>query len=170
LVSKKQHIKETSKLGGELIRVRHESNKQIREFKAEIEHLKAELTETTEKLNERTAELEKAGSLKRQKTTDAGKIKKLEAKLKEKDEYIEKLHAQVDELITERHQHFIKVKSKVGRKSKATDENVAEITRLRDEGYSYSQIAEIITENSGEYICKSTVANIVQKYSCTDKN
>jgi len=170
LVSKKQHIKETSKLGGELIRVRQEHNKRISELKAEIEHLKAEVSETTEKLNERTAELEKAGNFKRQKTTDTGKIKRLEAKLKEKDEYIEELHAQVDELITERHQHFIRAKSKAGRKSKATDENLAEITRLRDEGYSYSQIAEIITENSGEYICKSTVANIVHKYSCTDKN
>ena len=169
MVSKKQHIKETSKLGGELIRVRHEHNKRIGELKVEIEHLKAELSETTEKLNERTAELEKVGNFKRQKTTDAGKIKRLEAKLKEKDEYIEELHAQVDELITERHQHFIKVKSKVGRKSKATDENVAEITRLRDEDYSYSQIAEIITENSGEYICKSTVANIIKGKNAVQK-
>jgi hypothetical protein len=52
--------------------------------------------------------------------------------------------------------------SKAGRKSKATDANVAEVLRLHKIGHSYSNIAKIITENSGEYICKSTVANIIK--------
>ena len=52
-----------------------------------------------------------------------------------------------------------------GRKSKATTENVAEILQLRSERYSYSQIANILTENSGEYISKSTVAKIVADFS-----
>ncbi|MCL2638885.1 MAG: helix-turn-helix domain-containing protein [Oscillospiraceae bacterium] len=140
----------------------------IAKLNKEIRRLETELAETIEKLNERAVELEKADSFKKQKTADAGKIKRLEAKLKEKDEYIEQLHTQVEELMVEKHQlYYIKDnmnKSKVGRKSKATEENIAEIARLHNEGFSYSQIAKYITENSKENISKSTVAKIAKAH------
>jgi transposase len=73
-------------------------------------------------------------------------------------------YAQVNEYMVELHQIVVKPSGrKVGRKSKATEENVAEIMRLHNEGVSYSQIAKYITENTGEKISKSTVANIVHK-------
>jgi intein-encoded DNA endonuclease-like protein len=36
------------------------------------------------------------------------------------------------------------------------------VLQMHEEGFSYSQIAKNLTETSGEYICKSTVANIIK--------
>jgi hypothetical protein len=87
-------------------------------------------------------------------------ISELKNLLYKKEEYIKELTARLE------NQTKTSTKNKAGRKSKATDENVAEITRLRNEGYSYAGIAKIITESSGEYICKSTVANIIKSKKC----
>jgi len=90
---------------------------------------------------------------------DGSRINELEKEVQKKDRLIKRLRAQINE--------FKQVQSnlrKAGRKSKATEENKAEIFRLREEGYSYAQIAEFITENSGEYISKSTVAKITKEY------
>jgi predicted RNase H-like nuclease (RuvC/YqgF family) len=132
----------------------------IAHLNGEIECLKAELAEISKSLEIKSEELRKAGKQSPRKISDVNKIKnlekkvvELEEKLIEKDEYIEQLHE-----IT-----LKKNSRKVGRKSKATDENIIEITRLHNEGHSYSQIAKHITENTGEKISKSTVANIVHK-------
>jgi predicted RNase H-like nuclease (RuvC/YqgF family) len=159
LVSNKKHLEETSRLGGELIKTRHDNNKKVSELEKEIKRLEVELAETNKKLNDKSEKLRKAGKQSPRKISDTNKIKtlekrvsELEEKLKEKDEYIEQLHE-----ITSK-----KNGQKVGRKSKATDENIAEITRLHNEGYSYSQIAKIFTQTTGENISKSTVAKIAK--------
>jgi predicted RNase H-like nuclease (RuvC/YqgF family) len=81
----------------------------------------------------------------------------LKSKVQEYENQIKKLTAKINVF-----ENPIHNERGAGRKSKATDENVAEISRLRTEGYSYSQIANILTENSGEYISKSTVAKIAK--------
>jgi predicted RNase H-like nuclease (RuvC/YqgF family) len=158
LISNKKHLEEISQLNKELIKTRREYSSRVIELELKIKLLNSELAEANEKLNEKSEELKKAGNFKRQKIMDSGKINifekkisELEEELQEKDKFIEQLH----EIASKRSG------SKVGRKSKATDENVAEISRLRDEGYSYAGIAKIIIENTGEKISKSTVANIV---------
>jgi chromosome segregation ATPase len=170
LISNKKYLEEISQLNRELIKTRREYSSRVIELELKIKLLNSELAETHKNLNEKIAELEKINFNKKQKTTNAGNIKKLEEKLREKDKYIEQLHARECELMAEKHQLYNIVdgigKNKAGRKSKATEENVAEIIRLRNEGYSYGGIAKIITESSGEYICKSTVANIIKGKKC----
>jgi len=91
--------------------------------------------------------------------------------LREKDEYINELRKENERLkqklrLAEQNTPSHNARG-AGRKSKATPENIAEVLRLRNEGYSYGNIADAITRATGEYICKSTVAKIAWEHNRT---
>ena len=136
----------------EIENLRHENS--ILQY--DVSKLKKELVEKDKQLQERR---NYKGQAMVERLRDGSRINELEKEVQKKDRLIKRLRAQINE--------FKQVQSnlrKAGRKSKATEENKAEIFRLREEGYSYAQIAEFITENSGEYISKSTVAKITKEY------
>ena len=119
----------------------------------EISQLKKELADARKKLTGLTI-LQMDNRHLRKQNED------LKIKMQEYEEQIEQLTSKLSVLENPAHNE-----RGAGRKSKATEENVSEILRLRDEGLSYSQIAGILTENNGEYISKSTVAKIVANFS-----
>jgi len=95
-------------------------------------------------------------------------IELLKTKLKEKDYINQMIINNNDELLKRIAdlEEILNVRNtrRAGRKSKATDENIAEIKRLYEKGYSYSQIAMILYWNTGESISKSTIAKIIKEY------
>jgi DNA-binding NarL/FixJ family response regulator len=106
------------------------------EHKYEIEQLTAKYTKIIERCER-----------------DVSELKNL---LYKKEEYIQKLKAQIENPEKTEPPH------KAGRKPKMSPDDMAEVLRMHEEGFSYSQIAKNLTETSGEYICKSTVANIIK--------
>lgn len=105
---------------------------------------------------------------------------KLKIELRERDELIKKLQDEIDNLRVEYQQALEDNpprkhnERRAGRKSKITIENAKIIARLFYEGHSFSEIADLYTQETGEKISKSTVDRVTKTYIfqeyCDDYN
>ena len=86
-------------------------------------------------------------------------FKELKTALKEKDELIQELQAEITDLKQKLEAVPTKIRNerKAGRKPKITKEMTTEFLALQKQGYSSAEIAKIYTQNTGKIISKSTV-------------
>jgi Mg2+ and Co2+ transporter CorA len=83
-------------------------------------------------------------------------VSELRNLLYKKEEYIQKLKAQIENPEKTKPPH------KAGRKHKMRPDDMAEVLQMYEEGFSYSQIAKRYTHETDVYVSKSTIANIIK--------